>query len=197
MRVIAGSARRVVLDVADKSPTRPFLEMARGALFNSLASAVPGSSVLDLYAGSGALGIEALSRGASSCVFVERDRAAFRALTANVGKCGFAGRSRLILGDAAAEAARLGESFDLVFVDPPFADAARWAEDGAGKELGESLARALTPDGLVVLRIEDDKSPPPALPGLELTRDNRYGRSRVCRYRPARESDRSDAREIR
>ncbi|MDR3077975.1 MAG: RsmD family RNA methyltransferase, partial [Planctomycetota bacterium] len=87
MRIISGSARRTVLEVAAGSDTRPLLEMARGALFNSLGERVAEASVLDLYAGSGALGLEALSRGAKSCLFVERDRAAAAALARNIAKC--------------------------------------------------------------------------------------------------------------
>lgn len=183
MRVIAGSARRVALEVAEQSPTRPFLEMARGALFNSLLRSIPGSAVLDLYAGSGALGIEALSRGAASCVFVERDAAAFRVLAANVAKCGFTAAARLVRGGAASEAARLDGPFDLIFLDPPFPDPRQWGENGEGCALGGQVERILGPSGTVILRIEDDGVPPPVWPGLDLEREKRYGRSRICRYR--------------
>ncbi len=183
MRVIAGSARRIALEVAEQSPTRPFLEMARGALFNSLLRRIPGSAVLDLYAGSGALGIEALSRGAASCVFVECDAAAFKALAANVAKCGFTASARLVRGDASSEAAHLDGLFDLIFLDPPFPDPREWDKNGEGRVLGTHLARILEPSGIAILRIEDDKVAPPTWPGLALEREKRYGRSRICRYR--------------
>ena len=182
MRVIAGTARSIVLDVAEKSPTRPFLEKARGALFNSLGAAVLESKALDLYAGSGALGIEALSRGARSCIFIELDGAAFKVLSNNVTKCGFTKRARLIRGNALGEAKNLSGSFDLIFVDPPFPDAVEWAKGEEGRELGEALVKLLSPEGVAVLRIEDDKASPPQWPNLTLTRENRYGRSRICRY---------------
>lgn len=186
MRVISGSARRITLEVADESPTRPFLEMARGALFNSLGGRIPEARVLDLYAGSGALGIEALSRGAKSCVFVERDHNAFRILENNVRKCKFEKRARLVRDDVTRAVTGLAGPFDLVFVDPPFPDAAAWSASGGGDDLLRNAAALLEPDALLILRYEVDNAPPPAWPGLELARDDRYGRSRICRYRNTR-----------
>lgn len=183
MRIIAGSARRVLLDVAPDSPTRPFLEMARGALFNSLGDAVAGARVLDLYAGSGALGLEALSRGAESCLFVERDRAACRALEKNIGKCGMADRGRLARGDAARVLAAEAREFDLIFVDPPFPELGEWRPDGAAAGVMRDAARVLAPEGVLVFRLEEGKATPPDWPSLALNSDRRYGRSRICRYR--------------
>ena len=182
MRVIAGSARRVRLDVAPGSPTRPFLEKARGALFNSLAAALPRAMVLDLYAGSGALGIEALSRGAAGCVFVERDAAALRVLEGNVRRCGFEKRSRVLRGDAGAVVARLKGTFNLIFVDPPFPDAADWSGGGGIREIALETSRMLVPGGVLVFRLEGDVPCPASWGGLPLIRENCYGRSRLCRY---------------
>lgn len=183
MRVIAGSARRMTLEVAEASPTRPFLEKARGALFNALADMVPEGVVLDLYAGSGALGIEALSRGAAHGTFVERDPAAVQVLANNLGNCGFTRRSRVVRGDAFLAAKRLAGPFDLIFVDPPFPDVADWGAKTETREFGGDLARLLADAGELVLRIEDDKAAPPDWPGLALHKEKRYGRSRICRYR--------------
>ena len=186
MRIIAGSARRIVLEVAEGSDTRPFLEMARGALFNALGERVAGAAALDLYAGSGALGREALSRGAASCVFVERDAGAFAALGRNIAKCGMERRSRRVRSDVAAALAAENGQYDLIFADPPFPDLPEWREGGrSGGEMRDA-ARVLTPGGILVFRLEDGKATPPEWPGLELASDRRYGRSRVCRYvRPA------------
>ncbi len=185
MRIIAGSARRTELEVAEKSATRPFLEMARGALFNSLAAGVDGAEVLDLYAGSGALGLEALSRGAARAVFVERDPAAAAALQRNILRCGMADRSRVVRGDAGRVAAETEESFDLVFVDPPFPELAAWRAGGGADRLMADAAKRLRPGGVLVFRLEDGKAQPPDWPGLRLESDRKYGRSRVCRYVPA------------
>lgn len=182
MRIIAGSARRIQLEVAEDSTARPFLEMARGALFNSLAGRVADAAVLDLYAGSGALGLEALSRGAASCVFVERDAAAVAALRRNIGKCGMERRARIVRSDVAQALAADAESYDLLFVDPPFPDLGEWRPDGAAGGVMRDAARVLKPDGLLIFRLEDRKHVPPEWPGLELRAEKRYGRSRVCRY---------------
>lgn len=185
MRIIAGSARRTLLEVADDSGTRPFLEMARGALFNSLGDKVAGGAALDLYAGSGALGLEALSRGAERCVFVENDPAACKILQKNIVKCRMADRARLVRGDVERAAAAETGPYDLIFVDPPFPDLSEWHENGRAGRIMRETARLLAGDGILVFRIEDGKIAPPPWPGLRLESDRRYGRSRVCRYETA------------
>lgn len=182
MRIIAGAARRTILEVAEGSGTRPFLEMARGALFNALAGRVAESAVLDVFAGSGALGLEALSRGAASCVFVERDSAACRALEKNIGKCGMGPRSRVVRHDAAAALAAERGGYDLIFLDPPFPDLPEWRAGAGAEGLMRDAARVLLPGGTLVFRLEDSRIGPPEWPGLRLDSDRRYGRSRVCRY---------------
>lgn len=182
MRIIAGSARRTVLEVAEGSETRPFLEMARGALFNALGERIDRAVVLDLYAGSGALGLEALSRGAAGCLFVERDPAACLALRKNIAKCGLAARSRVVRSDVGRALTALRRSFDLVFLDPPFPELAEWCETGTAAATMRSAADVLGDGGTLVFRLEDGKIDPPEWPGLELESDRRYGRSRICRY---------------
>jgi 16S rRNA (guanine966-N2)-methyltransferase len=123
LRVISGEARGRHL-VAPASGARPTADRVKEALFNSLGPArVEGASVLDLYAGSGALAIEALSRGAERAVLVDDDRRAHAAITANLDATGFADRARLVRIRASAFVARLAGSedrFDLVFADPPY-----------------------------------------------------------------------------
>lgn len=182
MRIIAGTARRLQLEVAKGSETRPFLEMARGALFNALGDRVTGARVLDLYAGSGALGLEALSRGAASCLFVERDGAAFAALGRNIAKCGMETKSRRIRSDVETAVAGIGERFDLVFVDPPFPELGEWHSGGAAAGMLQCGRRLVAAGGTLVFRLEDGRAAPPEWPGLRLAVDRRYGRSRVCRY---------------
>lgn len=185
MRIIAGICRRTVLEVADESSTRPFLEMARGALFNALGDRVDGAAALDAFAGSGALGLEALSRGAASCLFVERDARAFAALERNIAKCGMAGRARARRDDAGRAVVALaeaGKNFGLIFLDPPFPDLAEWRTGGRAESLMRAAARCLAGDGTLVFRLEDGRAEPPDWPELRLESDRRYGRSRVCRY---------------
>lgn len=190
LRLIAGRARGRRLAVPAERATRPMSGVARTALFNVLAAELPGARVLDLYAGSGALGLEALSRGAAECVFVERSRQAAAVLRENLAGSGLAGGevleapAELALADLAAR----GRAFDVVFSDPPFA-AARSAAGLAGLEAELAAAGGLlAPGGRLVLRLESRgpgaEPAPPA--GLEAAGSRRYGRSRlVFLRRPA------------
>lgn len=149
--------------------TRPTSERVREATFNALGSlaAVEGATVLDLFAGSGALGIEALSRGAERATFVDHDRAARAAIEANLATCGLADVARVVAGPAErflADAARVGERFDLALLDPPYG-----FDDWAG-------LLPLVPADLVV--VESGREPPP-LEGWEALRSKRYGRAHV------------------
>lgn len=127
MRVIAGSARGRPLLAPPGRTTRPTSDRVREALFSSLSEVVPGAVVIDLYAGSGALGIEALSRGAGSAVFVEEDRRAAQAIRANLGAAKVSARARVVQGDvgrfcAAPPAGLLPVPATLVLCDPPYAE---------------------------------------------------------------------------
>lgn len=121
MRVVAGELRGRRLVTPPGSDTRPTSDKVRQAVFNALESAglVEGAVVADLFAGSGAMGIEALSRGAASCTFVERDRAALAALRANLDSLRLADRARVLAGDATAQVPQL-RNIDLVIADPPY-----------------------------------------------------------------------------
>ena len=120
MRVVGGTARGRRLEAPAGTTVRPTSDRAREAIFNSLTSlgVLEGATVLDLFAGTGAMGIEALSRGAASATFVERDRAALVAIKANLQALGFTGR--VVPGDAVAHAGLVGP-VDVAFVDPPYA----------------------------------------------------------------------------
>ena len=120
MRVVTGSLRGRKLVAPGAGSTRPTTDRVREAVFNALTSLdiIVDARVVDLYAGSGAMGIEALSRGATHCTFVERDRGALSAIHANVGALGLTGVTRVVAGDAAVHAARVDA--DIAFVDPPY-----------------------------------------------------------------------------
>ncbi len=125
LRVIAGSARGRRLVPLEGDRIRPTKDMVREAMFSALdaRNAIVDATVLDLYAGSGALGIEALSRGAARAVFVERDREAARAIAANLKLLRFEDRARLVQSDVArflADAPPAEAPFDLVVADPPY-----------------------------------------------------------------------------
>lgn len=148
-RIVAGAWGGRVLQVP-RSGTRPTSERVREAVFSTLDSlgAISGARVLDIYAGSGALGLEALSRGATRAVLVDSARGAAQVLRANVGALGAGNRARVVCGDATRFVGSLGASevFDLVFIDPPYAlDAGHLGKVLAG------VAAHLDPAGIIVL----------------------------------------------
>ena len=164
MRVVAGELRGRRLAAPAGGSTRPTTDKVREAVFNSLLSLdlVVDARVADLYAGSGALGIEALSRGAAHCTFVERERSAVAAITENIATLGLGGRSRVIVGDGIATAPRL--DVDLLFADPPY-----------GFDDWPRLLRAVRADVVVAEAAQEV----PAPPDWEQGRVKRYGRTWV------------------
>ena len=164
MRVVAGELGGRRLVAPEGVSTRPTTDRVREAIFNALGSlgVIDGALVADLFAGSGAIGIEALSRGAAHCTFVERDRAALAALDENLSTLDLVDRSRVLRSDAAATAG--GLDVDIVFPDPPY------VFDG-----WDRLLTAVRAD-LVVAESGRAIDPPP---GWEQTRAKRYGRTWV------------------
>lgn len=181
MRIIAGKAGRVAIRVPS-SVTRPTTDFVRQAVFSILADRVNGARVLDLFAGSGALGLEALSRGAATCVFVEKHRAAASIITANLEK------SRLTGGRVATSAVdaflrRDAGQYDLTFADPPY-----WKYHGDADELAKiladpSLTARLAPEGWLIAEASSAYRPPQP-PGFELIDHRKYGSSAVLIFRP-------------
>ena len=121
MRVIAGEARGRRLEALPGTDvTRPTLSQVKEAMFSIVQFDLPGARVLDLYAGSGQLGIEALSRGAARCVFLDENREAVNIVMRNCKTCGVFDRSRVNVGEAARYLSACREQFDVVLLDPPF-----------------------------------------------------------------------------
>ncbi len=172
MRVVAGSARGRRLRSSDRPGLRPTLDRVREALFSILGD-LEGSAVLDLFAGTGALGIEALSRGAASAVFVEHDRATVELIRANLDATGLARHARvraLRLPDELESLAAEGAPFDLILMDAPY--------DGDARD--RTLAHAalpalLAPHGRLVVEHDARRPPPLSIPTLEVTDQRRYG----------------------
>ena len=122
MRIIGGEAKGRRLKAPEGAGTRPTADRVRETIFNILGQHFAGERVLDLYAGSGALALEAVSRGASAAVLVERDPKAFRVCQENVATLGFGTRTELVRGEVLAALSKLPGAFDLVFIDPPYAE---------------------------------------------------------------------------
>jgi 16S rRNA (guanine(966)-N(2))-methyltransferase RsmD len=188
MRVVAGSARGRTLHGPPRgAEARPTSDRVREALFQILEP-LGGEVVLDLYAGTGALGIEALSRGAARAIFVERDRAMLRVLARNVEELGMSGRATIVPGDVGAVLAGRGTglsshfgdfdasaaSVDLVVVDPPYGSPARRATL-------EALVPWLAPPAIVALEHAARDAAPEAA-GLVRTDTRRWGDTAVSFY---------------
>ena len=122
MRIIAGERRGAKLDAVPGLNTRPTADRVKEGLFNILQMDIDSDTrVLDVFAGTGALGLEALSRGAKEAVFIEQDAAALAVLRKNIQKCRYGDRARVISGDARQILPQLADSpFDLIFLDPPY-----------------------------------------------------------------------------
>ena len=157
MRVIAGSAGGVRLAVPERG-VRPTMERVKGAIFSSLGDAIVGARVLDLFAGTGALGIEALSRGAAAAVFVEEDRQSVEVLGKNLTKTKLKGRIRnQDVFDFLRCASNAGE-FQIIFADPPY-EKTKHGERYTEKLLNnETLPRLLEPRGMFVLEKRPDET---------------------------------------
>jgi 16S rRNA (guanine966-N2)-methyltransferase len=165
MRVIAGSAGGVRLAVP-KRGVRPTMDRVKDAIFSRLGDAIVGARVLDLFSGTGALGIEALSRGAAAAVFVEEDRQSVEVLGKNLAKTKLKGRIRnQDVFDFLRRASNAGE-FQIIFADPPY-EKTKHGERYAEKLLNnEALPRLLKPGGMFVL----EKRPDETLPETKLWR---------------------------
>jgi len=151
MRVIAGEFRSRPLATPKGRDTRPTSDRLRETLFNVLAPRIAGAVFLDLYAGSGAVGIEALSRGAADAIFVESAEPALRAIRANLSSLGIRGGYALEARSTAAALKRLaasGRAVNLVFLDPPYADSAEY--DSTLNLLGGECRKLLAPDAMVI-----------------------------------------------
>jgi 16S rRNA (guanine966-N2)-methyltransferase len=184
LRVIAGSARGVLLRMPPRAGTRPTSGRLREALFAMLTSAgVDGSRVLDLYAGSGALGIEALSRWDGHATFVESDARAAAVVRENLQRAKFVEQADVVVSRVGRWRAVGGEPYTLVLADPPYDDAASWAA------IEQTVAGALTPDALIVVEHDARQSPPETLAGRECWRDRRQGAGAVAIYRARAEED--------
>lgn len=172
MRIIAGKWRGRRLEAPAGRDVRPTADRVREALFSALGDGVVGARVLDLFAGSGALGLEALSRGADSAVFVERAGPAVAVLERNLAALGVGSPGRIVRREALAALDQLaadGERFDLVFLDPPYA--ADLLERAIGRLAASEL---IAPGGSIVAEHHREREPT-AAPDLRRRWTKRYG----------------------
>ena len=188
MRIIAGTARGRRIEAPEGKNTRPTLDRVRENLFNILQTRVRSSTVLDLFAGSGALSMEALSRGAASAVLCDLDREAHRVEKKNAEALGFTDRAELFLGDWRMAVRRLAaekRQFDLIFLDPPY----RMTDL---REVCAGVLPLLAEDGLIVVEHEARESVQCG-GGLEKTDERKWGFCGISFYRRDERTEKAPA----
>ena len=176
MRIIAGEKRGALLRSLEGEETRPTMERVKEGIFSALHFLIPGAQVLDLYAGSGQLGLEALSRGAAGCTFIDSSKSAVAVIKANAASVGLQAKSRIACMDAQAFLLRNREPFDIILLDPPYGQ-------NLVPPLLEAVSRAAVPGAQVVCETEKQVQLPESVAGLILQKKYRYGTVVISRYR--------------
>ena len=179
MRVIAGDAGRRALKPPPDG-VRPTMDRVKGAIFSSLGDLVPGARVLDLFAGSGAMGIEALSRGAAAATFVDSDERCVRCIKENLRRTGAAASVQAMDAFKFLDLYAGEDSFDIIFADPPYAKRPGDADHAAALAASPKLAAALSENGVFVL--ERNAGGPPPDSSLELGGKKSYGGSEILYF---------------
>lgn len=176
MRVITGVARgRRLETLPGESVTRPTTESVKEALFSMIQFELEDKIILDLFAGSGQLGIEALSRGASHCTFVENNRQAIKVVESNITHCKLNDKATVVFSDAVSFLMRK-ESFDIAFVDPPY-------KQGLIEKCLPLLVSAMADDGIIVCESSCDENLPDAVDGWSAVKVRKYGKTKLSLYR--------------
>jgi 16S rRNA (guanine966-N2)-methyltransferase len=173
VRIIAGTKRSLRIDAPPGKVTRPMTDRMRESLFSSLAERIPHANIADLFAGSGSIGLEALSRGARSVVFVEADRDVVRFLRKNVDRIGLGGEVVMTRVESFLDTTTT--KFDLVFVDPPYP-----MGDSAVAQIVEQVADVLVDEGLVILHRRFGQPKPET--SLSIMHERRYGDAVIWRF---------------
>ncbi len=181
MRVIAGLAKGRKLKAPKSRAIRPTSDRIKEAIFSAVGERTLGAKVLDLYAGTGALGIEALSRGALFATFVDERREAISLVRENLSWVGLRSKGRIIRGKVESVTDRLtreGELFDLIFLDPPY----RISVTDIGNICQKVSSELLAVDGLMILE-HSSRMEPPVVSGAKVSSFKRYGDTAVTIYR--------------
>jgi 16S rRNA (guanine966-N2)-methyltransferase len=175
VRIISGTYGGRKIEAPNTSRTHPMSERARGALFNSIATELAGAEVLDAFAGTGALGLEALSRGASYATFVERDKIAQKVLSSNIKMLGVEKTTTIIRASVASWYDTMeNRDFDIIFADPPYYD--------PQFSTVSRLFGLLKPSGLMILS-HPGRGEEPTKPGVVVVDNRSYGNAHLTFYR--------------
>ena len=177
MRVITGSARGVRLKTPDGMLTRPTAERVKEAVFSSLHQQLPGMRVLDLFAGTGQMGIEALSRGASRCVFVDSRRDAVALVQENLRRTRLEAQAQVVQADYLSYLNRCREQFDLILLDPPYAEV--FLENALQRITEIDI---LSDGGIIITERPVEKCLDGDFSGLTRLKDHRYGKIMITGF---------------
>ena len=178
MRVISGKARGVVLKTPDGMKTRPTADRVKEALFSIIQFDIPGGKVLDLFGGTGQLGIEAISRGAQSAVFVDASEDACRLIKENLRRAKMEGEGRVVRADYMHYLCTCNETFDFIFLDPPYAEVFL---ENAIKKISE--IDILKSGGIIVAERPVGKALLLEIEGFTQSKDYKYGNTILTLYR--------------
>lgn len=178
MRVITGSARGVALKTPEGLQTRPTTDRVKEALFSIIHFDIPGARVLDLFGGTGQLGIEALSRGAASATFVDQSDAACRLIRENLKRTKFEQKGRVVRSDYLEYLSRCREQYDIILLDPPYAEVFL---ENALKRIAE--IDILQSSGIIIAERPLGKDLPWEFEGFTRSRDYKYGKILLTLYR--------------
>lgn len=180
MRVITGKARGVQLKTPEGMLTRPTADKVKEALFSIIQFDIPGASVLDLFGGTGQLGIEALSRGAERAVFVDAREASFKLIGENLRRTRLEGQAKVIRSDYLAYLNGCKETFDIIFLDPPYAEV--FLETALNRITEIDILHS---GGIIVTERPLGKELPWEVAGYARSRDYKYGNTLLTIYRKA------------
>ena len=180
MRVISGKARGVVLKTPDGLQTRPTADRVKEAMFSILQFDLPGARVLDLFGGTGQLGIEALSRGAKSAVFVDSGDKACKLIKENLRRTHMEADAKVVQSDYLSYLKNCRETFDLVLLDPPYAEV--FLENAINKLAEIDILQS---GGIIVAEYPVEKELSVEIPGYIRSRDYKYGKTLLTLYRKA------------
>ena len=178
MRVIAGSARGIVLKTPDGMQTRPTVDRVKEAMFSIIHFDIPGARVLDLFGGTGQLGIEALSRGAASAAFLDHSEAACRLIRENLRRARFENAGKVTRGDYMEYLSRCREQYDIICLDPPYAEV--FLENALKRITEIDILRS---GGIIVTERPLGKELPWEFEGYTRSRDYKYGNILLTLYR--------------
>ena len=179
MRVITGTARgKRLITVSGDELVRPTSEKVKEAIFSSIQFDIEGRRVLDLFAGCGQLGIEAISRGAESAVFVDASDVSLRVVRKNLESTGLTDSARVIRSDYSLFLARCTEQFDIAFLDPPY-------HAGMLEKALEGVCGVMSDYGIIICEHPSDAALPQEIGGFGVSRNYRYGKIAVTVYRKA------------